>query len=105
MLLEGAARSGQKPGSRVGRFDPESDENCLSDASAHGLTFVTYDRRTIPRLLKSWAEQGLTHGGVIFVDEKTISPLDKGALIRALAMLAKETERWNWANRVYFLRR
>jgi hypothetical protein len=31
-----------------------------------GLTLVTSDRRTIPRLLKTWAEEELTHGGVFF---------------------------------------
>ena len=46
--------------------------------------------RTIPPLLKAWAEEGRPHGGVIFVDEKTISPADIGGLVWALARLAKE---------------
>ena len=41
----------------------------------------------------------------IFVDEKTISPADIGALVRALGLLASETRRWDWVNRVSFLRR
>jgi len=69
------------------------------------LTLVTYDRRTIPPLLKAWAEEGRKHGGVIFVDENTISPADIGGLVRALIQLLKERGRQDWTDRVYFLRR
>jgi hypothetical protein len=88
-----------------GRFLGQDDATCLLEAAAHGLTLVTYDRRTIPPLLKDWAESGLNHGGVIFVDEKTISPADIGGLNRALAAMAKEAEAWYWPGRVCFLRR
>src|SRR6202049_4191674 len=88
-----------------GRFLGQDDHACLREAAAQGLTLVTYDRRTIPPLLKTWAEEGRTHGGVIFVDEKTISPADIGGLVWALTRLAKETGNWDWTNRVYFLRR
>jgi hypothetical protein len=46
-----------------------------------------------------------TNGSVIFVDGKTISPADIGGLVWALVKLARETEKWNWTNRVHFLRR
>ena len=59
--------------------------NCLNEAAKQKLTLVTYDRRTIPPLLKAWAEEGLRHAGVIFVDDKTISPADIGGLVSALA--------------------
>jgi hypothetical protein len=88
-----------------GRFLGQDDRACLREAAAQGLTLVTYDRRTIPPLLKIWAEEGRTHGGVIFVDEKTISPADIGGLVRALSSLARETGKWQWTNRIYFLRR
>jgi hypothetical protein len=88
-----------------GQFLGQDDSRCLQEAAAPGLKLVTYDRRTIPPLLKAWAEQERTHGGVIFVDEKTISPADIGGLVLALARLAKETGRWDWTNTVYFLRR
>ena len=71
----------------------------------HGLTLVTYDRRTIPPLLKAWAEEGRKHGGVIFVDEKTISPSDPGGLARSLTTLSRKTAKWDWTDRVCFLRR
>jgi hypothetical protein len=88
-----------------GRFLGQDDNACLREAAAQTLTLVTYDRRTIPPLLKAWAEEGRTHGGVVFVDEKTISPADIGGLVWALTRLARETGNWDWTNRVYFLRR
>jgi hypothetical protein len=88
-----------------GYFLGQEDFACLREAAAQGLTLVTYDRRTIPPLLKTWAEEERTHGGVIFVDEKTISPADIGGLVWALTSLAKETGKWDWTNRIYFLRR
>ena len=66
---------------------------------------MTYDRRTIPPLLKSWAEAGRHHGVVVFIDEKTIPPSNIGSQIRALAALAKEAASWDWTDRVCFLRR
>ena len=88
-----------------GYFQGQEDSICLREAAAQGFTLVTYDRRTIPPLLKTWAEEERTHGGVVFVDEKTISPADIGGLVWALSRLAKETGNWDWTNRVYFLRR
>jgi hypothetical protein len=83
-----------------GRFLGQQDSPCLRDAAAQGFTLVTYDRRTIPPVLKTWAEEERTHGGVIFVDEKTISPADIGGLVWALTRLARETGNWDWTNRI-----
>ena len=88
-----------------GNFLGQDDSACLLGAAAQRLTLVTYDRRTIPPLLKTWAEEGRRHGGVIFVDEKTISPADIGTLVLALSKLFKETGKWDWTDRVFFLRR
>jgi hypothetical protein len=86
-------------------FLGKGDSACLLEAAKQGLTLVTYDRRTIPPLLKIWAEEGRRHGGVIFVDEKTVSPANIGGLVRALIQLFRETGEWDWTDRVYFLRR
>ncbi|MGB9242684.1 MAG: hypothetical protein WCC03_04970 [Candidatus Acidiferrales bacterium] len=88
-----------------GKFLGQPDSSCLEQAAMHGLTLVTYDRRTIPPLLKAWAEEGRKHGGVIFVDEKTISPSDPGGLARSLTTLSRKTAKWDWTDRVCFLRR
>lgn len=90
---------------RRGEFLGQQDSICLQQAATEGLTLVTYDRSTIPPLLKLWAEEERRHGGAIFVDEKTISPADAGGLIRALNDLVKTTGRWDWTDRVCFLRR
>lgn len=88
-----------------GSFLGQDDATCLREAASQRLTLVTYDRRTIPPLLKSWAEEGRSHAGVIFVDEKTISPADIGGLVRALAILAKQARTWDWLDRICFLQR
>jgi len=88
-----------------GRFLGQDDPACLREAAVQGLTLVTYDRRTIPPLLKIWGEEERTHGGVVFVDEKTISPADIGGLVWALTALVRETGKWDWKNRIHFLRR
>jgi hypothetical protein len=86
-----------------GNFLGKEDSVCLLEAAKQRLTLVTYDRRTIPPLLKLWAEEGRSHGGVIFVDEKTISPADIGGLVRALISLAREVGEVDWTDQVYFL--
>ena len=87
-----------------GNFLGKEDAVCLLEAAKQRLTLVTYDRRPIPPLLKLWAEEERSHGGVIFVDEKTISPADIGGLVRALVSLADEAGEIDWKNQVYFLR-
>ena len=88
-----------------GDFLGQEDSACLQEAATQGLTLVTYDRRTIPPLLRAWAEEERMRGGVVFVDEKTISLTDIGGLVLALARLLKETAKWDWTNRGSFLRR
>jgi hypothetical protein len=88
-----------------GQFLGVPDGLVLESAAARKTTLVTYDRKTIPPLLKMWAEAGRGHGGVIFVDEKTIAPSDIGSLVRALNSLAREQANADWTNVVWFLRR
>src|SRR6201995_3838775 len=85
-----------------GNFLGKEDSVCLSEAAKQRLTLVTYDRRTIPPLLKLWAEEGRSHGGVVFVDEKTISPADIGGLVRALVSLVDDAREIDWTSQVYF---
>ena len=88
-----------------GGFLGKDDSACLLQGAKQGLTLLTYDRRTIPPLLKARAEEGRRNAGVIFVDEKTIFPADIGGHVRALFQLCKETGKWDWTDRVCFLGR
>lgn len=88
-----------------GTFLGRDDAACLTEAARQKLIFVTYDRRTIPPLLKRWAEEGRSHAGVIFIDDRTITPGDVGTLVRALSALIREAEAWDWRDRVLFLLR
>ena len=88
-----------------GEFLGQPDSACLQEAAVQELTLATYDRRTIPPLLKVWAEEVRKHGGVIFVDHISISPSDVGGLVRSLGSLWTKTAKWDWTNRVCFLRR
>ena len=80
-----------------------ADDMILTVAAHSGLTLVTYDVRTVPPLLKRWAESGLPHAGVVFVDSRTIPQRDVGALIRALGDLWITHHDQGWRNRVVFL--
>lgn len=88
-----------------GRFLGASDALILEAAARQKLTLVTYDRKTIPPLLKVWIETGRDHGGILFVDEKTIAPSDIGGLIRALQEFTSQHSAADMTNAVFFLQR
>jgi hypothetical protein len=83
----------------------DTDEEVLLSANKQGLTLVTYDKRSIVPLLKSWAEQGIDHGGVVFIDQHTLAADDFGGLVRALCELWEAESRRKWTNRIVFLTR
>lgn len=88
---------------RSGAFLGSQDSVFLPQASREGLTFVSYDQKTIRPLLKSWAEAGIDHAGFVFVDEKTIAPHDFGRLVTSLCRLWRSEKRASWENRVMYL--
>ena len=88
-----------------GKFLGSSDELILAAAASQRLTLVTYDCRTIPPLLKIWAESGRHHAGVILIDAKTIPPSGVGNLIRAVEKVFRATSKWTWTDQVIFLRK
>lgn len=90
---------------RDGSFMGADDRVFLPEAKEDGLTLVSYDQKTIRPLLKEWAEQGIDHGGVVFVDTKTIAPQDFGSLVEALCGLWDSERHPEWTNRVVFLRK
>jgi hypothetical protein len=86
-----------------GDFLSADDEEILAAAFAQHLTLVTYDLRTIPAIIKSWSEQGRSHGGVIFVDQRSFAPSDIGGLVLALEQLWLSEHKLDWTNRVVWL--
>jgi len=81
-----------------------ADDDAILGAAAHaGCTLVTYDLRTVPPLLKCWAERGSDHAGVIFVDCRTLPQRGVGALARALVELWHGQREGEWLNRVVSL--
>ncbi|HKV84745.1 MAG TPA: DUF5615 family PIN-like protein [Ktedonobacterales bacterium] len=88
-----------------GGYLETADDVILRAAYMQAYTLVTYDLRTLPPLLKQWSEQGIAHGGVVFVDQRTIAPNDIGGLIRGLRRLVEEHGDDEWTCRVMFLSR
>ena len=88
---------------RDGCFLGSQDHVFLPEASNEGLTFVSYDQKTIRPLLKSWAEAGVHHAGFVFVDEKTIAPQNFGRLLASLGLLWQSERRASWEDRVVYL--
>src|SRR5438874_2486201 len=69
---------------RGGVFVGSADDVVLRAAAEDGLTLVTYDRKTIPPILVEWGISGVSHTGVVFVDNRTIASNDFGCLVRGL---------------------
>jgi hypothetical protein len=88
-----------------GHLMSANDEIVLHAAHERGLTLVSFDVRTIPPLLRRWAERGVDHSGVVLVDQKTIRQNDIGGLATALCALWRQQKDLHWTNRVVFLRR
>lgn len=88
-----------------GQLLSASNEVVLQEAHRQRLTLVTFDLHTIPPLLRTWAEQGVDHGGVVLVDQNTIRQNNIGGLATALCVLWREQGDLAWTNRVVFLRR
>ena len=89
---------------RKGAFMGTDDRLILKEAAKDGLTLVSYDQRTIRPLLKEWVEVAVQHGGVVFVDHKSIRPDDFGGLVRALSALWKSERKADWNGRLVFLK-
>lgn len=88
-----------------GNFVGRDSADLLREATDKEWTLVTYDRRTIPPILKAWAEEECLHGGVIFVDEDSLPPVEIGDLVSALSRVQDEAGSWEWTNRVLYLRK
>jgi hypothetical protein len=90
---------------RDGAFLGADDRALLLAAADAGITLVTYDQKTIPPLLTEFVLSGLHHGGVIFVDYRTIPTRDFGGLVISLITFYDRTDEWDWTDRTAFLDR
>ena len=86
-----------------GHFVSAPDREILREAASQKMTLLSFDLRTIPALLRTWGEEGIDHGGVIFVDEESIAQNDIGGMARSLCELWKLLGGVDWTNRCFFL--
>jgi hypothetical protein len=89
---------------REGDLRGKDDEAVLLAAREEALTLLTYDQHTIMELLVRFAEAGIDHAGVIFVDDRAIRMNDYGGLVRAILVHWEARHTQEWGNRVDFLR-
>lgn len=82
----------------------QRDQEVFAAATAHELTAVTYDQRTIRPLLASLAASRKSHCGAVFVDAHTIAPNDIGGIAAAIIQLWDQGAACDWTNRIAFLR-
>lgn len=86
-----------------GEFLNTDDDTILEAAYREQVTLVTFDQSTIRLILKEWGEQGRSHGGVIFIDEKSIAQNDYGGLVKALRQLWNQMKDTDFTDGVLFL--
>ena len=79
------------------------DLRVLEAAAEERLTLVTFDLKTIPRILAEWTAMGRAHGGVILVDQRTIRTEHFGQLVGALEQLREREHARDWTDRIVFL--
>ena len=77
----------------------------LQQAFDENLTLITFDLSTIRPLLKAWSEDGRSHGGVIFIDDKTIASNNHGKIVKSIIQVSEQLKRSDFINGVMFLRR
>jgi predicted nuclease of predicted toxin-antitoxin system len=87
-----------------GMYRTATDAEILEAAHRDAMTLVTYDQRTIPLLLRAWAQRGKSHAGVIFVDGRTMRTDDVGSQVRSLITLWDAHQHEDWTNMVHYLR-
>lgn len=86
-----------------GVFLSVEDDIILQAAYQEQLTLVTFDLSTILPLLKVWGEEGRPHGGVIFIDDKSIAGNDYGALVKAIIRTWERMQDIDFTDGVLFL--
>ncbi|MHB0875513.1 MAG: DUF5615 family PIN-like protein [Anaerolineae bacterium] len=88
-----------------GAYLDATDDALLEACLQEQRILVSGDCRTLPPMLKEWAESGRHHGGVVLIDGRGLRLTDVGALLRALLQLAETLGRDDWADRTVYLTR
>jgi len=88
---------------RNGEFLSVEDAIILEAAYQESLTLVTFDLSTIRPLLKIWGEEGRSHAGVVFIDDKSIASNDYGALVKAILQAWERLKSTDFTDGVLFL--
>lgn len=86
-----------------GAFLNTADEIILEAAYREKITLVTFEQSTIRPVLKEWGEQGRSHGGVIFIDDKSMAQNDYGGLVKALLAVWHPMQDVDFTDGVLFL--
>jgi len=90
---------------RSGAYRTEADAEILAACLHENRTFVTYDLRTIPGLLRDWAAQERSHAGVIFGDAGSVPPNNPGTVAASLSDLVEDSSDDDMTNVIRFLQR
>jgi hypothetical protein len=88
-----------------GDFMHTDDDIILEAAYQEQTTLVTFDQSTIRPVLKDWGEHRRSHGGVIFIDDKSIAQSDYGGLVAALLKVWTQMREADFTDVVLFLQR
>ena len=87
-----------------GNYRNADDESLLSLAHTDNRVLVTFDCQTILPLLKSIAETGQHHAGVILVSSHSFRANDIGGLQHALLSLSEQRGDADWEDAAVYLR-
>ena len=90
---------------REGALRTAEDEDILVACYQDNSTFITYDQRTVPGLLRRWAMAQRSHSGVIFGGSDSVPANDPGAVAGAIAALTQEMGSCDMTNVVRYMRR
>lgn len=88
---------------RDGEFLSVDDAIILEAAYQENLILVTFDLSTIRPLLQAWGEEGRSHAGVVFIDDKSIAGNDYGALVKAILQVWERLKSTDFTDGVLFL--
>ena len=89
---------------RGGAFKGMPDSRIIRAAAEEGLTLISYDRQTIPNLLKQIFSERESHSGILFVDNLSIKNQDIGGLVNAILSHWDENRDEDWNNRTGYLK-